>query len=175
MWIEACLVVVAYISNSLATSRTVKVWRLIVHAQSRKKLLMTERKWTAAYTAVSAEALVFIVIGRSCSEACEFDSHYWPGSFLRFNFRPIVSSSYCASEIRGVQLLLVLKLWPIVETSVMSENDGTTVRQTAHTMQLWPHELGAPCGSRLSRRKAQYSVMCLSLAAAIVVLAQTTQ
>ena len=40
--------------------------------------------------------------------------------------------------------------------SVMSENDGTTVRQTvSHTIQLWPHGLGTPCGSRLSRRKAR--------------------
>ena len=30
-----------------------------------------------------------------------------------------------------MQRLLVLKLWPIVETSVMSENDGITLRQTA--------------------------------------------
>ena len=40
--------------------------------------------------AVSVEALVFIVIGRSCSEGCEFDSHYRPGSFLRFNSRRIM-------------------------------------------------------------------------------------
>ena len=101
--------------------------------------------------AVSVEALVFIVIGRSCSEGCGFDSHCRPSSFLRFNSRPIMSSSYC----KGVRLLSVMELWPIVETSVMSENDGTTVRQTvAHTIQLWPHELGTPCGSRLSRRKA---------------------
>ena len=39
---------------------------------------------------VSVEALVFIVIGRSCSEGCGFDSHYRPGSFLRFNYRPIM-------------------------------------------------------------------------------------
>ena len=33
-----------------------------------------------------------------------------------------------------MRLLSVLKLWPIVETSAMSENDGTTVRQAvAHT------------------------------------------
>ena len=40
--------------------------------------------------AVSVEALVFIVIGGSCSEGCEFDSHCRPGSFLRFNSRPIM-------------------------------------------------------------------------------------
>ena len=40
--------------------------------------------------------------------------------------------------------------------SVMSENDGITVRQTiAHAIQLWPHGLGTPCGSHLSRRKIQ--------------------
>ena len=77
---------------------------------------------------VSVEALVFIVIGRSC--------------FLRFNSRPIMSSPYC--------------LWLIVKTSIMSDNDGITVRQTvAHTAQLWPRGLGTPRGSRLSRRKAQ--------------------
>ena len=47
-------------------------------------------------------------------------------------------------------------LQPIVETSVMSENDGITVRQTvAHTIQLWSHGLDTPRGSCLSRRKAQ--------------------
>ena len=35
--------------------------------------------WAAV--AVSVEALVFIVIGRSCSEGCRFDSYYRPGSF----------------------------------------------------------------------------------------------
>ena len=40
--------------------------------------------------AVSVEALVFIVIGHSCSEGCVFDSHCQPGSFLRFNSRPIM-------------------------------------------------------------------------------------
>ena len=103
---------------------------------------------TEAAVTVSVEALVSIVIGRSCLEGCGFDSHYRPGSFLRFNSRPIMSSPYCA---RRVRLLSVLKLWPIVETSVMCENNGITVRQTvAHTIQLRPHELGMPCGSRLS-------------------------
>ena len=41
--------------------------------------------------AVSVQALVFIVIGRSCSEGCGgFDSHCRPSSFLRFNSRPIM-------------------------------------------------------------------------------------
>ena len=43
-----------------------------------------------AVVAISVEALVFIVIGRSCSEGCGFDSHYRSGSFLRFNYRPIM-------------------------------------------------------------------------------------
>ena len=52
---------------------------------------------------------------------------------------------------------MVLKLWPIVETSVTSEHDGITVRQTvAHTVQLRPRGLGTPCGSDLSRRRTQY-------------------
>ena len=105
--------------------------------------------------AVLVEALDFIVIGRSCSEGCRFDSHYRPSGFLRFNSRPIMSSPYCATSNKGVRLLSVLELWPIVETLVMSENDGTTVRQTvAHTIQLWPNGLGTPCCSRLSKRKA---------------------
>ena len=47
-------------------------------------------KVTAAVVAVSVEALVFIVIGRSRSEGCGFDSHCRPDSFLRFNSRPIM-------------------------------------------------------------------------------------
>ena len=47
--------------------------------------------------AVSVEALVFIVIGRSCSEGCVFDSHCRPSGFLRINSRPIMSSPYCAT------------------------------------------------------------------------------
>ena len=43
-----------------------------------------------AVVAVLVEALVFIVIGRSCSEGCGFDSHCQPSSFLRFNSRPIM-------------------------------------------------------------------------------------
>ena len=43
----------------------------------------------AIVVVVSVEALVFIVIGRSCSEGCGFDSHCRPGSFLRFNSWPI--------------------------------------------------------------------------------------
>ena len=39
---------------------------------------------------VSVEALVFVVVGRSCSEGCGFDSHCQSGSFLRFNSRPIL-------------------------------------------------------------------------------------
>ena len=82
----------------------------------------------------SVEAFVFIVIGR---KVCGHDSHCRPGSFLRFNSRPIMSSPYCTTSNKGVRLLSVLNLWPIVETSVVSENDGTTVRQTvAHTIQL---------------------------------------
>ena len=38
-------------------------------------------------------ALVFIVIGRRCSEGCGFDSHCRPGSFLRFNSRHIMYSA----------------------------------------------------------------------------------
>ena len=79
----------------------------------------------------------------------------WVRLYLRFNSLPIMSSLYCARWNKGKRLLSVLKLWPIVETLVMSENDGTTVRQTvAHTVQLWTHDLGTPCGSRFSRRKA---------------------
>ena len=104
--------------------------------------------------AVLVEVLVFIVIGRSCSEGCGFVSYYRLGSFLRFS-RPINCRLGTAPrEMRGVAS--VLKLWPIVETSVMSENDGITVRQTvAHTILLWPHEQDTPYSSRLSRRMTQ--------------------
>ena len=43
-----------------------------------------------AEVAVSVGALDFIVIGRSCSEGCAFESHSRPGNFLRFNARPII-------------------------------------------------------------------------------------
>ena len=39
---------------------------------------------------VSVEALVFIVIGRSGSEGCGFDSHHRSGSFLRFHSWPVM-------------------------------------------------------------------------------------
>ena len=50
-----------------------------------------------AVMADSVEALVFIVIGCSCSEGCGYDSHCRLGSFLRFNSRSIMSSPYCAT------------------------------------------------------------------------------
>ena len=51
-------------------------------------------------------------------------------------------------EIRVVRRPSVLKLWPIIATSVMSENDGVTVRQTA--VQLWPHVVCVFRGERHS-------------------------
>ena len=46
----------------------------------------------------------------------------------------------------------------------MYENDGITVRQTvSHTIQLWPIGLGSPCGSRLSRRKAEKGTIIRSV------------
>ena len=93
-----------------------------------------------------------------------------------YNSRPIISSAYRATWNKRVRRLSVLKLWPIVQTLVMSENDGITVPQTvAHIIQWWPHELGTPCISRLSRGKAQGSVLCQSQAAEIVALAHRTQ
>ena len=87
--------------------------------------------------AVSIGTLVFIVIGRSCSEGCGYDFRYRPGSFLRFNSRSLMLYPHCVTLNKGVRHLSVLKLWPIVETSVVSENDGITVRQTvAHIIQL---------------------------------------
>ena len=55
-----------------------------------------------AVVAVSVETLVFIVIGRSCSEGCGFDSHCRPGSFLRFNFRPIMYGAVGSLGIESV-------------------------------------------------------------------------
>ena len=52
--------------------------------------------------AVSVEAPAFIVIGRSCLEGCEFDSHCRPYSQLRFNARPVMYGtvgSLASSEI----------------------------------------------------------------------------
>ena len=40
-----------------------------------------------------------------------------------FIYRPILSSPYCATRNKGVRLLSLLKLWPITERSVMSENN----------------------------------------------------
>ena len=98
----------------------------------------------------------FIVIGHSCLEGFGFYSHYRLGSLLRFKSQLIMPSPYCTTQNKGVRLLLVLKPWPIVETSVMSKNDGITIRQTvAHTIQLWPHGLGMPRGSFLLKRKEQ--------------------
>ena len=63
----------------------------------------------------------------------------------RFNSRSIISAR---REVRRCGL--VLKLRSIVEMSVVSENDGITVRQTAvHTIQLSRYGLGTPCGSSL--------------------------
>ena len=120
---------------------------------------------------ILVEALFFIVISRSYSEGCGFNSYYRSSSFLRFNSWPIMLPPYCTTWNKGVQLLSILKPWPIGEMSFMSENNGITVRQTvAHTVQLWPHGLGTPCGSCLLRRKA-HNPFCLSQAAAIVALA----
>ena len=58
--------------------------------------------------AVSIEALVFIVIGHSCSEGCEFDFHCRPGSFLRFNSRPIMYGTVGSLALSGV---LVPSTW----------------------------------------------------------------
>ena len=128
-----------------------------------------------AALAVSLEALVIIVIGRSCSECCGFDSLCRLGSFLRFYYRPMMSSPSCAMWNNVARLLSVLKLWLIPKTSVMSENDDITVRQTmAHTIQLWPHELSTHVVHAF-RGERNNNPMCLSQAAALVALAYTTQ
>ena len=46
--------------------------------------------------------LVFIVIGRSCSEICGFDSPCRPDSFLRFNSRPIMYGAVGSLVSNGV-------------------------------------------------------------------------
>ena len=55
---------------------------------------------------VSVEALVFIVIRTVAAVRKVMGSTPTP---------------YCATSNKGVRLLSVLELWPIVETSVMSE------------------------------------------------------
>ena len=57
---------------------------------------------------VSVEALAFIVIGRSCLEGCLFDSHCRPGSFLRFNYRPVM---YRASSLMASSVILGPSIW----------------------------------------------------------------
>ena len=49
------------------------------------KNVSSNRPSTTSTTAVtiSVDALVFIIIGRSCSKVCQFHSHYRPGSFHR--------------------------------------------------------------------------------------------
>ena len=76
------------------------------------------------------ETLVFIVIGLSCSEGCAFDYHYRSCQPSSFNFRTIMSSPYCVLWNKKVQRLSVLKLSPTVERSVLSVNDGISLRQT---------------------------------------------
>ena len=58
---------------------------------------------------VSVEPLVFIVIGRSCSEGCGFDSHCRPGSFLRFNSRPIMYGA--VGSMIYIELVLDTTTW----------------------------------------------------------------
>ena len=63
-----------------------------------------------AVVAVSVEALVFIVIGRSCSEGCGFVSHCRPGSFLRFiNYRPTINVR--CGWFTGIELVLDPTTW----------------------------------------------------------------
>ena len=51
--------------------------------------------------------------------------------------RPIMSFTYCATWNKGVRQLLLLKLWPIIDTSVTSKDNDIYVRQTvAHTTSL---------------------------------------
>ena len=52
--------------------------------------------------AVSLEALVFIVIGRSYSEGCGFDSHCRPGVFFIFTSWPIMYGAVGAVVSSGV-------------------------------------------------------------------------
>ena len=66
--------------------------------------------------AVSVEALVFIVIGRRFSEGCGFDFHCRPGSFLRFNSRPIVHGgvgSFLSSGVLGRSTWVIFPLEPL--------------------------------------------------------------
>ena len=57
---------------------------------------------------ILVEALVFIVIGRSCSEGCGFDFHCRLGSLLRFNSLPIM---YGVVDSTGIELVLDPTIW----------------------------------------------------------------
>ena len=89
---------------------------------------------------VSVEELVFIVTGRSCSEGCGFDSHYRLGSFLRFKSRPMMSSPYIATWIRGaasVELETVADSWDFSYLLIRMHNCWTNSRIHHTTVATW--------------------------------------
>ena len=66
--------------------------------------------------AVSVEVPAFVVIGRSCLEGCWFDLHCRPGSFLRFNYRPVMYGtvgSLTSNEILGPSIWAQVQLEPL--------------------------------------------------------------
>ena len=66
---------------------------------------------TLAAVAMSVEALVFIVIGRSCSEGCGFDFHCRTG---RFHSRPIMYNAVCSFASSGVLHPSISDQFPLV-------------------------------------------------------------
>ena len=68
------------------------------------------------YVTVSVEAPTFIAIGRSCLDGCGFDSHCRPGSFLRFNSRPVMygaDGSLASSVVLGPSIWVQFPLEPL--------------------------------------------------------------
>ena len=66
--------------------------------------------------AVSVDTPAFIAIGRSCLEGCGFDSHCRSGSFLRFNYRPVIHGavgSLASSGILGPSTWVHFPLEPL--------------------------------------------------------------
>ena len=85
----------------IAASERIKLY-LASRSTRCRPSTTTSRRYSdnvSAAVAVSIEALVFIVIGGSCSEGCEFDSHYRPSKISEIEF----SACNVVSVLRDVK------------------------------------------------------------------------
>ena len=71
--------------------------------EQSKNLMKLETVTVGASHFTARFDVIFIVIDRSCSESCGFDFDCRPGSFLRFNSRPIMYGA-----VGSLVLVLVL-------------------------------------------------------------------